>query len=53
MPRVEKITTWTLCKEFEASTLEAAIKLAETDASEDWEEYGDPETSYLLGQTNG
>ncbi len=50
---IQKVVQWTVCKEFEAESLEEALRLAEKDVSEDWEEYGDPETTYYLGAIDG
>jgi len=44
--------SWTLCKAFEAKSLEEALKIAEEDDSDDWQEFGDPETSFYLGEKN-
>lgn len=53
MPLIKRVQMWTLSKEFEADTLEDALKMAEKDESLDWQDYGDLETSYYLGESNG
>ena len=52
MARVEKLESWSICKYFEASTLEEAIELAKADKEENWQYVEDDSVDYFLGDTN-